>query len=442
MDFKKFFYRDLLYYPVARIQAGDVKKFQEFLSQTQYSAADDLVLLQEKRLEVLLDHARRHVPFYGSGKLPQGIDSSFEGVPFLLKSDLQKSNRELHSAADLGRLTIKTTGGSTGQPVTLAKTRTALAWELAATWRGYTWAAVEVGDRQARFWGVPQNAGGARKAQLVDFVCNRVRIPAFNFSEDDLLGYVELLNKIQPLYFYGYVSMLTEFAKFLRRKNITLNFQLTCIISTSEVLSDPDRQLLQDTFSTKVFNEYGSGELGTVAHECEHGSLHLSEENMIVEIFDGDSPCADSEVGELVVTELNNFGFPLIRYRTGDFGSITRKPCACGRTLGVLENIQGRAYDFIRNREGVLFHGEFIMYIFEDLRRDGANIRQFQVIQQDVDAFKVRIVPDDNYDSQVERIITERIRQQVDETAVVDFEYVEAIEREKSGKLRLIKGLG
>jgi len=365
-----------------------------------------------------------------------------DGLPFLLKSDLQESNVRLKSTASLGHLVTKTTGGSTGQPVTVEKTREALAWELAATWRGYSWAGVGIGDRQARFWGVPQDSSSFRKAQLIDFVCNRVRIPAFNFNDDDLRGYVGLLNNVKPRYFYGYVSMLTEFAKFLRRENLALNFSLACIISTSEVLSESDRQVLSETFGTPVFNEYGCGELGTVAHECEKGSLHISEENMVVEVFEGDSPCTNGETGELVVTELNNLGFPLIRYRTGDFGSVTEKPCPCGRTLQVLENVQGRAYDFIRNRNGVLFHGEFIMYIFEDLKRQGVNIRQFQVIQEDVDSFLVRIVPDADYDSGAENVIARRIRQQVDMEARVLFEYVETIQREKSGKLRLIKGLG
>ncbi len=440
MNFQKVFFRDLVYYPIAFLQAGNIRSHEAILGESQFADRTELELIQVGRLRQLLEHARIHVPFYCDLAGHSG-QPNLDELPFLYKSDLQQSNAQLKSTAALGRLALKTTGGSTGEPVTLTKTRAALAWELAATWRGYSWAGVGVGDRQARFWGTPQDRSNRRKAMLIDFVCNRVRFSAFHFCEEDLRKYAKQLVRIRPRYLYGYVSMLVEFAKFLLHENIKLDLSLKCIITTSEVLSDIDRQLLEETFSTRVYNEYGCGELGTVAHECEEGSLHLSEENMIVEILDGDRRCNTGEVGELVVTELNNLSFPLIRYRTGDFGAVTNRTCSCGRTLQVLESIQGRAYDFIRNRQGMSFHGEFIMYIFEDLRKSGHNIRQFQVIQQDYDSFLVRIVTDPSYDSSCENVIAQRIREHVDMKSHVGFEYVERIEREKSGKLRLIKGL-
>src|SRR5207249_28486 len=161
----------------------------------------------------------------------------------------------------------------------------------------------------------------------------------------------------------------------------------------SEVLSAHDRRLIESTFATKVFNEYGSGELGSIAHECEEGSLHISAENMIVEVLDGDRPCQSGEVGELVVTELNNYATPLIRYRTGDFAALSRAQCKCGRTLPFIENLFGRAYDTIRNREGKLFHGEFMMYIFEEAQRRNLGINAFQVTQLDLVSFDIKVVP-------------------------------------------------
>lgn len=441
MGWNEIIYGDLLYYPVARIQAGDVRELQRVLAGSQYDAPAAIARRQDDRLQKLLDHARRHVPFYRAKGLPGATAADLTGLPLLHKTDLQQSHRQLRSEADLGRLGVKTTGGSTGQPVTLTKTRGALAWELAATWRGYSWAGVRVGDRQARFWGVPLLAQARRRAQLIDFVCNRIRLSAFEFDEADLRRYEDLLNRKRPRYFYGYVSMLTEFARHLQRAGRRLDFPLAAVITTSEVLGPGDRRLLAEVFAAPVFNEYGCGELGTVAHECERGRLHLSDENMIVEVLDGDQPCPDGRPGELVITELNNLAFPLIRYRTGDFGSIGSEPCPCGRSLRVLESVQGRAYDFIRNRRGQSFHGEFIMYIFEDLRRRGEAIRQFQVLQRELDRFEVRIVPDPGYNESCEEEIRTRIRQRVDAGAKVDFVYVDTIAREKSGKLRLIKGL-
>lgn len=445
LDPVSFFFRELVYYPVAAYTAGPVRRHLRTFMASERAARDDREHSQAVALGALVDHSRRHVPFYAALPALPGAAAGPAGalrvLPFLAKADLQQSAALLRSGAEHGRLVAKTTGGSTGEPVTIWKTREAWARELAATWRGYAWAGVAVGDLQARFWGVAHTSSGRNRARAIDFVCNRIRIPAFAFSEDDMAGYVRVLNARKPAWFYGYVSMLTEFARFVQSGKAELTHRPRCIVTTSEVLTPADRTLLMEVFGAPVFNEYGCGELGTIAHECPDGRLHLSEENMLVEILDGERPCAAGEPGELVVTELNNYAFPLIRYRTGDFGSLSDEACSCGRTLRVLNEVQGRAYDFIRNRRGQLFHGEFLMYVFEDLRRQGADIRQFQVEQVDYDRFEVRIVPGAAYDAGCESLLRERIRSFVDPEAVVTVSYVEAIERERSGKLRLIKGL-
>ncbi len=446
MKLKQHLLAFLIYRAASIAEAGDVGRRLQHLEQTQFATQEHRERLQAERLQQLINHARKYVPHYNGLTEIASVNhcspsAILAGIPFLKKADLQRQANAMASSAALGRRISKTTGGSTGEPVTLSKTRTAFAWELAATWRGYGWAGVYAGERQARFWGVPKTVTALWRSRLVDIACNRIRISAFSFTESDLKHYVALIERRRPVYFYGYVSMLAEFARFLERNGITLSYRPTCVITTSEVLTDQDRELLTRIFRARVFNEYGCGELGTVAHECEQGRLHLSEENMFVEVFDGDIPAPRGGAGELVVTELNNLATPLIRYRTGDFGIVASTPCPCGRTLRVLDEIHGRAYDFIRNRNGQLFHGEFMIYLFEDLRRRQVGIRQFQVVQRDLDTFLVRLVTSEQYTGENEAVITDYIRTNIEPEATVGFEYVESIAREKSGKLRVIRGL-
>lgn len=445
MDLSSAVYRNLVYYPIAAYTAGPVRLHLERLLISQYETPAERAERQAARLRELVEVSRREVPFFEDlPRLPAAPATTGEilaTLPCLTKADLQVSAARLRSAARHGRLVSKTTGGSTGEPVTLWKTRDAWARELGATWRGYAWAGVAVGDLQARFWGVAHSSSGRWRARLIDQVCHRIRIPAFAFNDADMAAYARLLDARRPRWFYGYVSMLTEFARFIQRGGARLRHRPSSIVTTSEVLSPADRALLREVFGAPVFNEYGCGELGTIAHECPAGSLHLSEENMIVEVLHGTEPCEPGRPGELVVTELNNHAFPLIRYRTGDFGTLAARPCVCGRTLACLEEIHGRAYDFIRNRAGMLFHGEFLMYVFEDLRRQGADIRQFQVEQTDLDRFTIRIVRGEGYDPGCEAVISAHLRDRVDPEVAVDVEYVTSIARERSGKLRLIKGL-
>jgi len=445
MQLSRLFAKYGLYLPAAWIQAGNVSGYLKDALESQHWDRERLHEHQTARLAVLLDHARHHVPYYHSlpGDFGAGTPTADQltALPCLTKADLQSRHAELRSRDVTGRLVWKTSGGSTGQPVTVAKTRDAMARELAATWRGYSWAGIGMGDSQARFWGVPMDQGARLKAGLTDFVCNRIRLSAFDFNAESLAGYVGRVNAFAPDYFYGYASMLVEFAEYLKREGLSLDRNPRAIISTSEVLTDQARRTLEETFSTRVYNEYGCGELGTIAHECEDGRLHLSEENMIVEILDGEVPCSPGQPGELVVTELNNLGMPLIRYRTGDFGTLDDAPCSCGRTLRVLRGLHGRAYDIIRTRDGKAFHGEFMLYIFEDIKRKGLGIRQFQVVQTDWNAFLVRLVTGTGFSAETEDFVRRRIHEEIDPAAVVTFERVTEIVREKSGKMRLIVGL-
>jgi phenylacetate-CoA ligase len=432
---------------MSQIHAGPILQYIKVLKHSQHRPRISLEEMQIEKLKSLVSYASNNNPYF-SGIFSQlelsnneSMDTLIQQLPFLDKHTIQESNIELVSNHKFANNISKTTGGSTGEPVTIIKSRSSLAWELAATWRGYSWAGIDVGNRQGRFWGLPQTKTGILKSKAIDFVCNRTRISAFAFSDDHMLKYYHLLNNKRPQYLYGYVSMLTEFAKFLVTNELKLDFTITCVISTAEVLSSSDRNLMQSVYQAPVFNEYGCGELGTIAHECEHGNMHISEENMYVEIVNNTIQSTEGEPGEIVVTELNNFAFPLIRYRTGDFGIISRTPCPCGKTLHILKEIQGRAYDFLKNKNGKKFHSEILMYLFESLHQKGSCINQFQVIQNKLDYFTVRIVKGINFDDNLEMLITSKIREQIESDAIVDFEYVDNIDREKSGKMRVIVGM-
>jgi phenylacetate-CoA ligase len=439
LSMRSFLYKYLVYYPVAAIRAGDVAGRLRYLRSSQFWSREDIRELQGKKLLEVVKHAGEPGEQERRSRDVRGLDD-LHLLPFTTKLDIQRRLRELQPLRWVGAVR-KTTGGSTGQPVTVVKTRSAWAWELAAAWRGFSWAGVGIGDAQARFWGMPAGQAGRLRAASIDAVCNRRRFSAFDFSWEEMARYERDVARLRPKYFYGYVSMLTMFAEYFRSEGRRPCFGLTCIITTSEVLSQPQRTLLEGVFGTTVFNEYGCGEVGTIGHECEAGGMHVNDENLILEIVDGERICQPGEIGEIVVTDLDNYAMPLIRYRTGDFGTTSRRLCRCGRQLTLLDEVHGRAYDFIVNSKGRRFHGEALMYIFEDLKREGASIRQFQVVQRGPSSFLVRLVsPEDSSERSRDRI-TEEFRRRIDDSANVEFEYVEEIQREKSGKLRVIVGM-
>jgi phenylacetate-CoA ligase len=430
---------------VTWLRGQDVFGHLRRLERSQWLPREQIEARQLERLAMLLDGAR-HAPAYGKRlaamKSPVKSLAQLRDLPTLSKQDLRNEHAELRHGAPPAMCVRKTTGGSTGEPVSLLKTRSAMAWELAATWRGYGWAGVGIGDSQARFWGVPIDAGSRLKAQLIDFVCHRRRFSAFGFTTAEFPEYERRLAAFAPRWFYGYVSMLAEFARWYAASGRECPVRPRAVVTTSEVLTPDDRAVISRAFATRVYNEYGCGELGTVAHECEHGRLHTSDENMIVEVLDGDRACAPGEKGELVITELNNLAMPLIRYRTGDFASLSPDPCPCGRTLNVIDQLFGRAYDFIVSPSGRRFHAEFLMYMFEEAQRQDIGIAQFQVRQVARNRLEVLVVPAPNgFAPAAEQALLRRMHSLLGEDMLINVQRTERIERERSGKMRVIVGL-
>lgn len=437
--------RYLVYYPATFLRGQFVPLYLARLQRSQWYDSVQLQSLQMQRLYELLRFAREHVPYYREVLKHVDITSvklleNLQSIPLLTK-ELMKDNFDGLKRNNLHGAIKKTTGGSTGNPVTVFKSRSALALTYAAYWRGWGWGGVHVGDRQGRFWGVPHEVSGRRHAALANFLLNRYRCSAFAFSDEELAQYYKQLNKFKPNYFYGYVSMLEAFARFLVRNRLELKFPLACTIATSEVLTDPHRRLFEQAFSARVFNEYGCGELGTIAHECEHGAMHISAERLFVEVLRDGQRVQPGESGDVVVTELHNKAMPLIRYNLKDLAVLSDQVCECGRGLPILREVKGRAYDTIYNKEGKAFHGQYFMYVFEDLQRQGLRLSAFQVIQLDWDNFLVKLVVEEGDRQKVERYFDEKVRTDYGEYARIRYEYVHRIEREASGKIRLIKSM-
>ena len=434
-----------IYHGITTVHGQPVGRCLALLSDSQWWSRHEIRAAQEEKLQRLIETAGRYVPEY-SDRLGQPLGrplslGEIQKIPLLDKQALRVAGNRLRHPHRSWLCTEKTTGGSTGEPVTITKSRFALAWELAATWRGYGWAGVHVGDRQSRFWGVPITELARIRARLIDFVCHRRRLSAFDLHTESYAQFDRKLRHWQPDYLYGYVSMIAALARWYLSNSQKPTFDLRAVITTSEVLSADDRAAIAAAFECPVYNEYGCGELGTIAHECEKGSLHTSDENMFIEVVDKQRVCGPDEKGEIVVTELNNVAMPLIRYRTGDYGSISQDPCACGRGLGVLSNVYGRAYDFIVSPDGRQYHAEFLVYIFEEAQRQDMGISQFRVRQVSPDHLEVSIVPAPmGFSDAAEQRLVARIRSLLGDMRVA-VNRVSSIPREQSGKMRVIVGM-
>jgi len=441
-----FLHRRLVYPAVVALRGEqDVFRTLRELEATQWLPAEELARRQCAALAETLRHAGRHVPYYRrrwgtSPDVPaECAREALAGLPFLTKGELQDAAGELMSDRRPRRVTRKTTGGSTGQAVTLVKDRGATAREMAASWLAYGWFGVRVGDRAIRFWGEPFTLRRRLRFAAADLAMHRIRFSAFAFDRADLDAYWQRCRDFRPDYLYGYVSMLDAFACHLIEAGVDgRQLGLKVAVTTAEVLSDPQRARLQRAFDCPVQNEYGCGEVGPIAYECPRGALHLMTDHLHVELLGpGDRPAGPGESGEVVVTDLANRAMPLVRYRLGDSAVAGTGPCPCGRGFPTLERIWGREYDFIETGDGRRFHGEFFMYLFEELQQHGIGVRQFQVVQEGPADLAIALLsPTDPSPEQVAHL-RGRIERHLGPMRVA-VTRVDCIERARSGKMAVI----
>jgi len=150
----------------------------------------------------------------------------------------------------------------------------------------------------------------------------------------------------------------------------------------------------------------------------------------------------EAGVGEIVVTDLFNKAFPLIRYRLGDYGKWASEPCPCGRALPVIDNIYGRTYDAIVDPEQRWHHPESVLYVFQEMKEHGAMIDGFQVIQEGVKELRVNVAAERAEVDQWSDWIASSLRHALSSTFQVEVVAVDEIAREHSGKMKLVKGIG
>lgn len=425
-----------------RGEAGVFRLLEELRAAEQLTARE-LCSRQNERLASLLRYVRATSEYYADhvpdcSFTSENVRSALQEMPVLRKQDLRHEADRLLARPQPRRVTRKITGGSTGEAVTVVKDPDAIAHEMAASWLGYGWFGVNIGDRAARFWGSPHSLTRRARYAAADFAMHRVRFSAFAFDEDDLERYWNRCLAFGPRYFYGYASMLAEFARFVLSKGYDGGrLGLKAVVSTSEVLSDPQRKLISTAFATRVQNEYGCGEVGPIAYECPDGRLHVMSDNLVVELVTpAGGLAAAGETGEVVVTDLNNRAMPLVRYAVGDH-AVAGGPCACRRPFPTLERVWGRAYDFVQTPSGRRFHGEFFMYYFEELRAARIDVIKFKVVQDTPEHVELLLVLPSSYGPEADQRISRGLQERLPELHV-SARRVPAIDPLPSGKTQII----
>jgi phenylacetate-CoA ligase len=415
------------------------------LEQSQYASAEILRQRQLDALKRLLHHCYQNVPFYRERFDSVGFDpelfkdfGDLTRIPYLTKQDLQQNLSQLVAGnCSKENLVIDASGGSTGKPTNFYKDTRRFLDSRADQIRHDRWCGWDLGEKCVKLWGAQREFDSqlSRKYQLVEKYVHRVYgFNAFDISEEKVLNYLIQLKTIQPSMILAYANVATLFANIIWRNNVDMSgLRLKGLICSAETLTEEKRAAIESAFRCKVLNRYGSREVGLVASEClQQDGLHVNTDSVYLEIEKQGKQAAPGEPGEIIVTDLWNYGMPFIRYQMGDVGVRSLHPCSCGRNLPTIKDVTGRVSDFFVDAKGGLVHGEYFTHLFYGLEA----VEQFQLIQETRDRMTMRIVPGSGFAPSMLDPVLAKVRQCIGSEVAVDIQYSHSSLVEVSGKFR------
>ncbi len=377
-------------------------------------------------LEQMLDFAVNHVPYYRQFKGYRRL----ENFSFLTKQTIRTEFQNLLADdIDKHKWYYDTSGGSTGEPVRFAKDIVYSQLARWTMWETKRWAGYEPGQRLIKLWGSSsENAAYKRfKTKVALWILNTVFLDTFELSEAKIIKYLQIINRFRPRLVVGYASSLHNISQYAIGNSIGIK-NVGAIVSSAGTLYPPMRQSIEEAFHCKVFNRYGSREVGIIAAEDGLGrGLKVTPTVYVEVVRDDGTLCNQGEVGEIVVTSLMNFVMPLIRYRIGDMGILKRYD---GQVY--LDKIVGRTVELFKTRDGRLIDGEYFTHLlyFKDW------VRTFRFRQTDYDCIIIEIVlrskdkPPRSQTIEVENDIKKMMGKDVR----IDWRFVDAIKPLPSGK--------
>lgn len=376
------------------------------LEKTQWSSLDELVSGQLRDLRSLLVHAHAHVPWFRAklaevGAHPNDLRTveDLAKLPLLTRAAVREAGDTRRSTAAPLPFVAKSTSGTMGQPLTFAYDLGSEYWRQAVKARGYAWAGYRPGDRSLHYWGASAGTLPAiRRTKIgVDrFIRRETYVNCTVRDDAGMEAAVAKIRSVRPKSFICYTQAGADLARFINARGLR-SWDTIPVVCGAERLLQADREALETAFGPAVFETYGCREVMLIGSECDaHAGLHQSMENLIVEVVvtegDRQRPARPGEIGEVVLTDLHNFGMPFIRYANGDLAEQgDGRTCVCGRNLLRFGPIEGRVTETLRDGAGGRVSGLVFNVMFASAL--AASFKQFQAVQRKDGSITLKLVP-------------------------------------------------
>jgi len=423
------------------------QEFYRFLRNAQWNPIEKNREIQSELLFNIVDYAANNIPYYQKIVERNGIAYSKATIyddlrkfPILTKVIIRREFGNLYKPRS-SNWYYEATGGSTGEFVKLVQDYDyKMKMMLVKRWQK-EWAGVHVGETEIKLWASERDLlqGSLHwRNRLDNYFRNVTLLNAYKLDRARMMKYVDIINRKRPKLILAFVQSIYELARFIEENEIAVHTP-NAIMTSAGVLYPQFREKIESVFKCKIFDRYGSREVGDVSCECDrHDGHHVSMFNAHVEILGKDMmPCGEEETGEIYVTLLTNFTMPLIRYQMGDVATYTEHRCSCGRGLPLIKNIVGRTNCILRTRKSVLDSVSIMSVFCGHPKLD--SIVKFQVIQKKADLISVKVVVNDlEHWKKDKAVLDDKLRRILGEDVKYEYELLDDINPLRSGKYQYI----
>jgi phenylacetate-CoA ligase len=427
-----------------------ILKLKREFERNQWLSEETLCQYQSARLRQIVTHAYNNVPYYRklfkeNDILPGDIQSvkDLRIIPFLTKDSLRLNFDSLVArSAKKYKPKLLSTSGTTGGKVNFYVDKPSNVLEFVYYWRSWNWAGYKLGDIFAELEAESFLFLKKRKSALYYFnhLTRRLALNSVLISPKYLDKFIGVFEEFKPLFLKGLsVNLYTLALIFRKRKNHGISFK--AIFSLGSNLLRYQRAIVEEVFSSKVFDSYGHMERTAAISQCPSGSYHIHSDYGIAELEEPRITLENANdketcVREIIGTSLHNFSMPLIRYRTGDFVEVKRCPqkCACKRGFPTIVSVIGRETDVIITPDRRAVTGSSLIF------NHTPGIVMGQIIQEDISQLLVKIVPAREDAGLTDKILVDNIRYFVGDDMNIKIEHttIEGIRKDNLGKFKAI----
>jgi phenylacetate-CoA ligase len=405
------------------------------------SRPDKIEAVQNIKLRKLIKYSYDNIKYYHElfdnlSINPDDIKtvSELANIPLLTKSDLRNRFWDF-LPRELPQCRVSRTSGSTGIPVCILSDINSRLNNSAAVIRYRKALGIDLFGRSILTLLKTENE--PRKLPHWTFlqgIHKTFYINPYTYYDSEIEYAIDILNKLKKPAIIGITPAIRALA-YRIRDNIFPAVRPSAVLTTGEYLGDQVRKLLEDTFEVKVTDIYACNEAGDIAWQCHRGKLyHINVDNCIVEIIKGEKPAREGEIGEVVITNLNRFSMPIIRYKNGDLARFSRESCQCGCRLPVISEIIGRTGEDVHLPDGGLIPWNQLKSFMNH-----PQIRQFQIVQNADASITVKFVAEEDADiEQIQKLLGHRFSSILTKSLEINYMPVEKILPSISGKSKLV----